>query len=150
MNDGTQADAAPTLGQRLLRIGVIFGLVAAAICGLAGAVWGMPTALVAAVTAVVCGAGALLGHLCSELPRGDLFIMLRLATSSLVRVGLPLILLLVTRALFPEHFGRGMVYFVILFYVVGLLIDLKLQIRKFRPVSASSRQALGTPAAGDS
>ena len=145
-NDDNKAETNGPLAARLTRICLVFAAVALLVSGMVWSVWGLEAALVALVSAIACGTGAVLAHICSELPRGDMFIMIRLMSSSMVRVGVPLILLVVAKLAFPEHFARGMVYFVILFYVVGLLTDLQLQIKRFKTASSPSQTALAKPA----
>jgi len=155
MNDENKAELTSTLKVRLLKISLMFLAVALPVFVIVYVAWGIETACVALAAALSCGLGAVLAHVCSELPRGDMLIMVRLMSSSMVRVGVPLILLLVAKLAFTELFDRGMVYFVILFYVVGLLTDVKLQMKRYKPVnsvpgSPVSKQVMSSPAGGDS
>lgn len=149
MNEMKPVELNAALKTRLIRISLVFVAVSIAAFLVTWFAWGQETAWVALASAAACGLGALLAHVCSELPRGDLFIMVRLMSSSMVRVGIPLLVLLVVKFQLPELFDRGMVYFVILFYVVGLLTDLKMQIGRFKPDTASSNQMLSATG-GDS
>ena len=150
MNDESNAEQQSPLASRVIRLSLVFMAIALLVCGTAWALGGPEAAIVGVVSAIACGLGAVLAHICSELPRGDVFIMIRLILSSIVRAGIPLLVLVIAKLQFPEQFNQGMVYFVVLFYVVGLLTDIKLQIRRFNPVTAGSQKMLSTPAGGDS
>jgi hypothetical protein len=68
-------------------------------------------------------AGAIGGYWFGVFPRGDLFIASRLLASMLVRAGIPLVVIAICKFRFPELMEGGMVWFVVLFYLVGLLAD---------------------------
>jgi hypothetical protein len=74
----------------------------------------------------LCLVSTLLGHLAGEYPQGDDFFMVRMAGSMFVRTAIPLIVCVVAKLnqVIPE--GSGFVFFVLLFYLVGLIIDVSL------------------------
>ena len=110
----------------LLAVFALVGIVAIAMAGWWG---GGGWALSACLSAVACLAGAILGHIFSVYPRGDAYLVSRLYLSMMMRAGIPLALLFVCRTRFESLFDQGMVYFVILFYLVGLLTELKVRMQ---------------------
>jgi hypothetical protein len=107
----------PGIG-RLLAVYLAATLVACGIClATGGGMW----AAVAALSSAACLAGAIGAHYTGIYPRGNEFITSRLMASTMVRMALPFGLLLVARSAWPELYARGMVYFVFLFYLVGLI-----------------------------
>lgn len=112
-------------------------------------------ALVGLLSGAVCLIAAIAAHYLSQVPRGDVFILARLYMSSGVRIGLPVVLLVVCKMGYPELFNRGMVYFVILFYLVGLSNDLMTQVARLNQLKAASAEGgpesnLANPASGNS
>ena len=91
---------------------------------------GPEMAVVAGIAAIACLAGVIAGHVLSVIPRGELFFSLRLMLSSTVRVALPLLTLLVCKITYPQLLERGMAYFVILFYLVGLTSELITRVQR--------------------
>ncbi len=111
----------------VLLVPVLVCLATIAVAWLTG---GPSVAIIAGLAAISCLAGVAAGHVFSIIPRGDMFFSLRLMLSSTVRVALPLVTLLVCRLTRPELLERGMVYFVILFYLVGLMSELITRIKR--------------------
>lgn len=113
-------------------------------------VWDLTTALVALLSAAVCMVAAVAGHFCSIFPRGDVFRLARLYQSMTVRIALPVLLLFVCKNSFPDVFSRGMVYFVFLFYLVGLLTEVTVQAKRLKVLKSSAEPVLGSTASGES
>lgn len=113
-------------------------------------VWGMPTAWVALMSAGVCCLAAIAGHFLSIFPRGEVYRVARLYQSMAVRIGPPVLYLFVCKNSFQELFSRGMVYFVFLFYLVGLLTEVMVQANRFKVLKSSAGSVLGHPTNGES
>ncbi len=140
------SETAAGLGVLLLVFG---GLLVPVVIG--AAVFGSTaTAMVALLSGVVCGLAAVAAFFLGIFPRGEFFRLTRLYTASAVRIAVPVAYLLVCKMAFPDLFGQGMVYFVVLFYLVGLLTDLALQLRRNRQLHLRNEGLLGHPAKGDS
>ena len=119
----------PGISHGLLPLLLVFAVVGALAIGLAAYLGGGQMALAAGLSFVACLAGAWLGHVFFIYPRGDHFLVSRMYLSMAARAGIPLLLLMVCKISLEPLFSRGMVYFVILFYLVGLLTDLKIRMR---------------------
>lgn len=143
-------DPPPEIGAGLAQLGLVFGIATAVIgCG-AALIWDTSTALVAVVSGIVCLLAAIAAFFLGIYPRGEFFRLTRLYTASAIRIAIPVVYLFVCKTFFPDQFGQGMVYFVVLFYLVGLLTDLVLQLRRNRQLYAQKSGTLGQPANGDS
>ncbi|MGI9518013.1 MAG: hypothetical protein ACR2NP_13250 [Pirellulaceae bacterium] len=132
------------------RLLIVFFVSAALVVAVASLVWDRATGLAALVAAIICCLAAVAATCLSIYPRGDHFRLIRLYTASAARLALPVILLFVCKAIMPELFAQGMVYFVVLFYLVGLLTDLMLQLRRIKQIYPDSPGVLGQTANGDS
>ena len=118
---------------------VIFVAVFVSVIGLV-AVFGNGTMVLAAsLSAVVCLAGAVGGHFLAIYPRGEVYMATRLYASMAARMGLPFLLLFVCKVRFTDLFSQGMVYFVILFYLVGLVVDLTIRMRLLREAGSQAK-----------
>ncbi len=120
----TPARSGGDVSRLLLRMSIIAGGMAILAIVLAAAaplaVWA-PTLETIVLAAAICLAGALIGHVLSEFPRGNEWIMVRLVSSMMIRAGLPLLVVVVTKVFLPSVFSPGLVYRVVLFYLVGLI-----------------------------
>lgn len=126
----------------LLKVAAVFAVaLGMVVAGLAVA--GRMDSLVAVIVAwAATFAGAVGGYWLGIFPRGDLFIASRLMASMLVRAGIPLFAVAIGKFRFPEWIEGGMVWFIVLFYLVGLLADAVL-------LGVRSREMAGQqPAAG--
>ncbi len=81
---------------------------------------------------VVCVLGALLGHVLSEYPKGNEFILTRLLASMFVRAGLPLAAVVFVKLFLNSIFDPGFVYLVVLFYLVGLISEAVLSVARLK------------------
>ena len=131
----------------LLGLMFVFAVVAAVTIGLAAWWGGSAWALSAGLSAAACLAGGILGHVFSFYPRGDAFIVSRLYLSMMARAGIPLLLLFICKTRFESLFDQGMVYFVILFYLVGLLTELKVRLQMLGNVGGAKKTPSIGPAA---
>lgn len=127
-----------SFGQRLMIL-VVVQLVAFLVTWSVAFLTGGPSILAAAcIAAGICFLASVLGHVVSEFPRGETFLTGRLLATMVVRVGIPMALLVVLKMNNSPLMDKGIVYFVVLFYVVGLATDLVLHYRKFQWLSVSS------------
>lgn len=134
--DGMQSE--PGAVVRLL---LIFGIVTVLTVALAWQFSGQSVAIVALLSAAVCFAGSLAGHFLAIYPRGNVYVAARLYASMGARMGFPFLLLFVCKLNFEKLFSQGMVYFVVLFYLVGLLVDLTIRMRALRMSGSVSKSA---------
>ncbi len=152
MNTGSQNPHDKTLGatEMVWRLLGVFAVTTAVVALSVSIVWDASTGLAALIASVICCVAAVAATYLSVYPAGDHFRLIRLYTASAARIALPVILLFICRAVLPELFAQGMVYFVVLFYLVGLLTDLKLQLRRIKQLYPQAPGVLGQPANGDS
>ena len=141
----TAAESTAGLGQLLLIYGATVLLAVAA----AALIWDTSTALVGLLSGLVCGVAAIAAFLLGIFPRGEFFRLTRLYTASAVRIAIPVLYLFIARTAFPDLFDQGMVYFVVLFYLVGLLTDLVLQLRRNKLLHERDGGVLGHPVNGE-
>ncbi|MCP4082860.1 MAG: hypothetical protein GY819_07175, partial [Planctomycetaceae bacterium] len=126
----TEPNASPvTENRNLATLLVVFGGVGTLTLGLVFALGNTEMLIAAGLSFAFCALGAIIAHFFSIYPRGDAFLVSRLYLSMAARVGLPLALLVVCKTNFEALLVQGMVYFVILFYLVGLLTELKTRMR---------------------
>ncbi len=123
---------------------ICFAIVSALVIGLAAVFGNGSVVLAALLSAVVCFMGAVAGHFLAAYPRGDVYLAARLYASMAARMGLPFVLLFICKVRFDELFSQGMVYFVILFYLVGMIVDLTIRMRLLRTAQST---ATSTPLA---
>jgi len=140
----------PEIGDGLGRLLLTFLVATVLVFGVTLFVRDMSTAMVALIAAGVCCVAAVAGHFLSIYPKGDVFRLARLYQSMAIRIGIPVLFLFLCRALFTEQFDRGMVYFVLLFYLVGVLTEVLVQVRRLKVLQASIKQGMPRPSKGDS
>jgi len=111
-------------------------------------IWGTSGMLLAASIALAsCLLGSVLAHFFGIYPRGEAFIVSRLYLSMAARAGLPLAVLVICKMNFETLLTEGMVYFVILFYLVGLLTELKIRMRSLGIGAPTENGSTVSPAA---
>ncbi len=103
--------------------------------------------LTASIALASCAVGAVLAHYFTIYPRGDAFLVSRLYLSMAARAGLPLAVLVICKMNFETLLDEGMVYFVILFYLVGLLTELKIRMRTLGIATRAENGSTVPPAA---
>ena len=89
----------------------------------------------AAIAWLVCLVSALAAHASSEYPKGNEFIQARMAIQMLLRTGLPMLVAIwgIYFALPPLE--KSLVFYMILFYLVGLVVDVQLNISRLNAES---------------
>ncbi len=126
----TEKQAPPvTENRNLATLLLMFAGVGALTLGAVFAFGNSEMLISAGVSLAFCALGAIIAHFFSIYPRGDAFLVSRLYLSMAARAGFPLALLMVCKTNFESLLAEGMVYFVILFYLVGLLTELKTRMR---------------------
>lgn len=78
----------------------------------------------------VCVISSLVAHLTGEYPTGEDYFMTRLVLSMMARSGLPFLAVIVVKTSARFEFSPGFVFLVILFYVVGLFVDILMQVAR--------------------
>lgn len=76
---------------------------------------------------VVCAVSTLLAHVAGEYPAGDDNFAARLALSMAVRTGPPFLLVILMKLNSELPLPPGFVVLIVLFYIVGLAVDVSLQ-----------------------
>jgi hypothetical protein len=83
----------------------------------------------------VCVISSLLAHIVGEYPKGDDYFAARLAGSMAARTAPPFLLVIIAK-LRPEiPFESGFVFFIILFYLVGLIADVGMHVVRLKPAN---------------
>ena len=88
----------------------------------------------AVLALIVCVISSQLAHIVGEFPSGDDYFMARLAASISVRTGIPLFAVVFVKLSSAIPFEPAFVFFIILFYLVGLLVDVGLHVLRLKPV----------------
>ena len=88
----------------------------------------------AVLALIVCVISSQLAHIVGEYPRGDDYFMARLAASISVRTGIPLLAVVFVKLSSGIPFEPAFVFFIILFYLVGLIVDVALHVLRLKPV----------------
>ena len=84
---------------------------------------------------VVCVISSLVAHIVGEYPKGDDYFAARLAGSMAARTAPPFLLVIIAK-LSPElPFESAFVFFIILFYLVGLIADIAMHVLRMKPVN---------------
>lgn len=117
------------LGPRLLLLAMVVLIVAVPVAAvgalLLGTCW-----KAAGVALVACLASALLAHVAGEYPRGDMLIMARMAIQMVVRTALPFLVALWGIYFVDPPFEKSLVFYMILFYMVGLVAEVQLSLNR--------------------
>lgn len=129
----TNANGLGSLGL-LPRLGVIASaLVVVGLVAIPAAIhFQMLSMLMAFGAWLVCVISSLAAHVFGEYPKGDENFMARLAGSMGVRTGPPFLAVILVKALPSLTFKPGFVLLIVLFYLVGLLVDVFLTVRRLK------------------
>jgi hypothetical protein len=79
---------------------------------------------------VVCVISSLVAHVVGEYPKGDDNFAARLAGSLMARTAMPFLLVVIVKLTPGLPFERAFVLFIILFYLVGLIADVSMQVSR--------------------
>ncbi len=134
----TTATEGLALKSGLLRLLAVYAALTLVVVGMCISMGQSMSATAALLASVVCWLGASAAHLLGIYPRGEVFLTTRLYASSAVRIALPVLLLLVVKLRFPSLMSGGMVYYVILFYLAGLVTDVASQFQRLRALHSRS------------
>jgi hypothetical protein len=80
----------------------------------------------AVLALLTCVVSSLVAHVAGEYPSGHEFFMARLTASMSIRTGLPLLVVLFAKLSDRIPFKPAFVFYIILFYLVGLFADVAL------------------------
>ena len=86
----------------------------------------------AVLALVVCVISSLVAHVVGEYPKGDDYFAARLAGSLVARTALPFLLVVIVKLSPDLPFERAFVLFIILFYLVGLIADVSMQVSRMK------------------
>lgn len=81
---------------------------------------------------VVCVISSLVAHVVGEYPKGDDYFAARLAGSLMARTAMPFLLVVIVKLTPGLPFERAFVLFIILFYLVGLIADVSMQVSRMK------------------
>ena len=82
----------------------------------------------AAVALAACLVSTLLAHVAGEYPEGDELIMARMAVQMVVRSALPFLVAVWGIYFADRPYEKSFVFYLILFYLVGLVVDVQLSL----------------------
>jgi hypothetical protein len=140
-----------TLRERLHRLGwfaqagLVAGVVLVAwfvLAPLAFAISGYAGMIAAAVGGLVCLAGAELALALASLFRGPAAAMYALAVGMLARTIVPMLLGVALHLSVPRLAAAGMIFYLLIFYVVALATETVLLVAKIPPATASPGKAV--------
>ncbi len=80
----------------------------------------------------VCVISSLFAHVLGEYPKHPDLFAARLAGSMAARTGPPFLAVILVKAIPSLTFKSGFVFLIVLFYLVGLLVDVKLQVGRLK------------------
>ena len=80
----------------------------------------------------VCTVATLIAHLFADMPKGDEYILLRLALGMAVRTGLPFAVALWGLYFAQPPLEKSLVLYIILLYFVGMLADLLFNVNRLK------------------
>ena len=86
-----------------------------------------------ALASAVCLFACLVAHCFNDFPPGNEFLMHRFFICSALRTGFPLLLAVLAKKLSPTLIDGGLIYYIILFYLVGLAAELVITYWRFKP-----------------
>ena len=82
------------------------------------------------VAFLTCLFSTIAAHICGEYPQGDDFVAIRSVVSSAVRTGIPLVAIFASINIVEPPLDKSVVFYMILFYLVGLVIDMQLNLAR--------------------
>lgn len=115
------------LPMRLLTISAVYLVVGAVAIALSLSLQSVSLPL-AFLAWAVCVISSLVAHVVGEYPSGDDYFMARLARSMVARSGPPFLVVIISKLSPVLPFESGFVLLIVLFYLVGLIADVALQV----------------------
>ena len=103
----------------------------------------------AVIAFITCLVSALVAHVAGEYPKGDVYIMARMAVQMVVRTSLPLVVAIWGLYFAEPPLEKSLVFYMILFYFIGLITDVQLSLARLKdriretskpPVNQTSNQ----------
>ena len=91
----------------------------------------------AAIAVAACLVSALLAHVAGEFPKGDELVMARIAMQMVVRTALPFLVAVWGINFANPPFEKSLVFYMILFYLVGLVVEVQLSLARVKTESES-------------
>jgi hypothetical protein len=133
VNDKT----ALSLPIRLVVVAVVM-LLAGAIAAVIGVLLFQTSLTSVLVALIACLAATLLAHVAGEYPRGDVYFAARLAIQLVVRAGIPFVVAVCGLYFVKPPLETNLVFYMILFYLVGLLTDVPLNLARLKANSQAA------------
>lgn len=123
--------ASKGLGFRLCLLAIIVSVVAIVVI-LVGALLFQADLKCGLVALVACLLSTLLAHVAGVYPKGDELIMARMAVQMVVRSALPFLVAVWGIYFADPPFEKSLVFYMILFYLVGLVADVQLSLARLK------------------
>ncbi len=90
------------------------------------------------VAFLTCLLSTLLAHVAGEFPRGDMYFAARLAIQMVVRTGIPFLVALGGLYFVKPPLETNLVFYMILFYLIGVLTDVPLNLARLNADSQAA------------
>ena len=123
--------ASKGIGYRLVVLAIVVAGVGV-VAGLVGTSFFQADWKTAAIALAACLVSTLLAHVAGEYPEGDELIMARMAVQMVVRSALPFLVAVWGIYFADPPFEKSLVFYMILFYLVGLVVDVQLSLARLK------------------
>ena len=120
-----------SLPKRLTILATVL-LVCAAVIGCLGVLVFGSSLQIVLIAFVPCLVGALLAHVAGEYPKGDLYIMARMAVQIVVRTLPPFVVAVWALYFAQPPLEKSLVFYMILFYLIGLVMDVQMSLARLK------------------
>ena len=132
----TPGVAPKSLTTRLLLLGLLMLVVAAVVLAISVGLFqaNLQTGLIALAACFISALGA---HVCGEYPKGDVYIMARMALQMVVRTALPFVVSIWGLYFAEPPLEKSLVFYMILFYLVGLVADVQMSLARLKAETQS-------------
>lgn len=119
------------LGFRLCLLAIVVAVIAAVVV-LIGTLLFQADLKSGLVALVACLLSALLAHVAGVYPEGDELMMARMAVQMVVRSAIPFLVAVWGIYFADPPFEKSLVFYMILFYLVGLVVDVQLSLARLK------------------
>ena len=133
---GLSEDNSLPLAQRIVLLAIVqvaFGLIALVCVYLAGG-----DVTMAALAWLACFVGTVGGHLASEFPKGNEFVLLRMASGMACRTLLPMAFAVWGAKFREPPVDKSAIAVLVFAYLIGLAVDSVLSLRRIKPTANDS------------
>ncbi|MFT5300021.1 MAG: hypothetical protein ACI87E_000494 [Mariniblastus sp.] len=129
--------ATKNLGSRLVVLGLIV-LVVSVLIALVGTLLFQTDIRCASIAVITCLVASLLAHVAGEYPKGNELIVARMAIQMVVRSALPFVVAVWGIYFCDPPLGKSLVFYMIVFYLVGLIAEVQLSLSRLKGSVSSS------------